>query len=455
MDDTTQKNHQDKISLTNPLENWNKTGFPKDFPIQITDLPWQALESFPTELPDNNDLETEVAPTDQTNNPSIPYLYFLRDDLLPLGLGTKWRKVQGILVFLNENQIRKVLLWGSIHGNYLASFAYILRQYGLEIECIAYSRDPQLKTYNEQMVRGHSHSIECYANRREAYAAWLEKQNGYPGLTLPEFGIHPSQILGLKSFWEKLKLEMEKLSGSLPSHEPRNNDRKRRPLEDQINPSQTKQETSKFTAILVLEIGSGATFLSAMDAYWGSSILVLGVMVGEPKAKWTLKVKDLQTELGLRTIPIPLEQILELPTLDGRPIPRTPNQVMDSIPVDHSDGDSSPDPKVLPKTNQKSASFAKKNQALNNWIASFYRNTRILLEPVYSGNTVYSLLREIHEMRLSFQVRGEQSRTETNIESEFFPNKFLKRSPSGEMIPIFYLHQGGQIQHLHLVFDRN
>lgn len=341
---------------------------------------------------------------------SIPHLYFFRDDKLPLGFGTKWRKLQGILEILKTVNTSKVLLWGSIHGNYLASFTFILRCHGIKVDTIAYTRDPNLRTYNERLVRSHSQSIDCYANRKIAYQVWLERQNNYPGLVLPEFGIHPGQILGLQSFWKK--------------------------SEDAIQSLNYKK------AILVLEIGSGASFLSAFDYFDGSSILVLGVMVGEPKQKWLEKVKDLQIQLGLKNIPIPKEQILELPTENAFPIP-----------------------------NKKPAKFGKKNQERKDWIGRFFRNTDILLEPVYSGITVNSMLREIYELPLGYLDRkngqginlpvegkedlGKKFPTGENPEFNLNDNQFLKPSPSGEMIPIFYLHQGGQIQHLDLVFNRN
>lgn len=412
MDDTTQKIHKDTISLTNPLENRNQVEFPKEFPLQITNLSFRALESFRTELPSNRDSETKMIPSKQPKDPSIPHLYFLRDDLLPLGFGTKWRKVQGIIEFLKENQIRKVLLWGGIHGNYLASFTYIFRLHGIKVDAIAYTRDPQLKTYSERIVRGHSHSIECYANRAAAYSVWLERQNEYPGLVLPEFGIHPGQIPGLQSLWEKLKEEIK-------------------------NRNHTK-------VILVLEIGSGATFLSAFDVFQDSSILVLGVMVGEPKEKWIPKIADLQKQLGLKNRSIPSEQILELPRIAS---------------MDGESHKAKAVQEIMPRTKKISDSFAKKNKTLLEWIGRFYRSTNILLEPVYSGNTVYSLLREIYEMEITKHFENKESRETTDRDGKakqaFIQNQFVKFSPTSEMVPIFYLHQGGQIQHLDLILEKD
>ncbi|MCW7471065.1 hypothetical protein [Leptospira kanakyensis] len=313
----------------------------------------------------------------------------IRDDLLPFGFGTKWRKAFGIFQYLQKNQIHKVLLWGSIHGNYLASFTCILRRSGITIDTIAYTRDPHLRSYNERLVRGHSHTISCYANRKEAHAVWLDKKKNYPGLSLPEFGIHVGQNLGLRSFWQELE---KKISQSLDTS-----------LDQKDANSPTNQ---KIKAILRMEIGSGATFLSALDYFNETSILVQGVMVGEKKETWISKREDLQKQLGLRTIAAREGQILEIVKENKSKIESEKNKVT------------------------KTVSFGKQTQVQKQWIYDFYRNTDILLEPIYSGMTMNPLLREIHEMQLS-------------------PSSVMQTSP------IFYLHQGGQIQHLDLILEKD
>ncbi|MCW7481800.1 hypothetical protein [Leptospira kanakyensis] len=320
---------------------------------------------------------------------SKPTLHLIRDDLLPFGFGTKWRKAFGIFQYLQKNQIHKVLLWGAIHGNYLASFTCILRRSGITIDTIAYTRDPHLRSYNERLVRGHSHTISCYANRKEAHAVWLDKKKNYPGLSLPEFGIHVGQNLGLRSFWQELE---KKISQSLDTS-----------LDQKDANSPTNQ---KIKAILRMEIGSGATFLSALDYFKETSILVQGVMVGEKKETWISKREDLQKQLGLRTIAASEGQILEIVKENKSKIESEKNKVT------------------------KTVSFGKQTQVQKQWIYDFYRNTDILLEPIYSGMTMNPLLREIYEMQLS-------------------PSSVMQTSP------IFYLHQGGQIQHLDLILEKD
>ncbi|WP_244288201.1 hypothetical protein [Leptospira congkakensis] len=315
---------------------------------------------------------------------SKPTLHLIRDDLLPFGFGTKWRKAFGILQYLQKYQIRKVFLWGAIHGNYLASFTYILRRSGITVDTIAYTRDPQLRSYNERLVRGHSHTISCYANRKEAHAVWLDKKKKYPGLSLPEFGIHVGQNLGLRSFWQELEKKIFQSLDQKDANSPTN---------------------QKIKAILRMEIGSGATFLSALDYFNETSILVQGVMVGEKKETWISKREDLQKQLGLRTIAAREGQILEIVRENKSQIESEKNQVT------------------------KTVSFGKQTQVQKQWIYDFYRNTNILLEPIYSGMTMKPLLREIYEMQLS-------------------PSSVIQTSP------IFYLHQGGQIQHLDLILEK-
>lgn len=371
-------------------------------PIHVSEIPFTILDSFVSKA------EKTVRSLD---TPSIPTLHFIRDDLLPFGFGTKWRKTQGILQYLQKNQIQKVLLWGAIHGNYLASFTTILRKNGFTVDTIAYTRDPHLRSYNERLVRGHSHTLVCYANRKLAYADWLAKEKVYPGLSLPEFGIHPGQNNGLHSFWQEIE---KKIIQSLDT-------------------SHHQMNRQKIKAILRMEIGSGATFLSAFDYFYESSLLVQGVMVGETKETWIPKTKDLQKQLGLKNIPIPTEQILE--------IPKEGKNSKAHLQFDNN-------------RNKTSLSFGKQTKSQKEWIREFYRNTNILLEPIYSGMTVKPLLRELNEMQITMSKplpnpSGSLSNPPSSLSSGKNPISSIQPTP------IFYLHQGGQIQHLDLILEKD
>ncbi len=365
--------------------------------IRISEIPFVAFDFIQK--------ETKVT-TVPHNTPSLPVLYFIRDDLLPLGFGTKWRKTEGILQYLQKNQIQRVLLWGAIHGNFLASFTTILRTNGYTVDTIAYTKDPHLRSYNERLVRGHSHTISCHANRKEAHAVWLDKKKKYPGLSLPEFGIHPGQNLGLRSFWQKLET---KIFQSL----------------DQKDPNLPINQ--KIKAILRMEIGSGATFLSALDYFNETPILVQGVMVGEKKETWISQRENLQKLLGLRTIPVPKEQILEIPK-DGK-------NSKAHLQFDNN-------------RNKTAVSFGKQTKSQKEWIREFYRNTNILLEPIYSGMTVKPLLRELNEMQITSRFKSLQNPASPLSSGK---NPISSIQPT----PIFYLHQGGQIQHLDLILEKD
>lgn len=365
-----------------PNRSSNKATFFPELPIQISEVPGFATST----------------------------LQFIREDKLPFGFGTKWRKAIGIIQFLKENHIPRVLLWGAIHGNYLASFTTIFRRSGFLVDVVAYTRDPNLHSYNERLVRGHSHTLVCYTNRKSAYEVWLEKEKKYSGLALPEFGIHPGQKYGLISFWMELE---KKIKDSLNS----------------FSFFPTSFDFNSHKAIIRMEIGSGATFLSAFDYFYESPILVQGVMVGETKETWIQKTEDLQKQLGLKTVPIPNELILEIPKETN------PSQIQMHLGNTKS-------------KNQSKVSYGKQTKSQRQWIYDFYRNTNILLEPIYSGMTVKPLLRELNEMQITTMSKPLPTPSES-LPSHKNPN--ISREP----VPIFYLHQGGQIQHLDLILEKD
>ncbi|TGM54282.1 1-aminocyclopropane-1-carboxylate deaminase [Leptospira biflexa] len=335
----------------------------------------------------------------------LPHFWMVRDDLLPFGFGTKWRKVMGILSHLHSNQIPKVLLWGAIHGNYLASFTTILRQFGISVETITYSKDPNLRTYNEQLVQSHSETVRCYANRKIAEAEFLETSKHFEGLCLPEFGLHPNLTIGLTSFWLELQAEMERTNHPILERESKAPDANVKTDPPILIPGQNQiQKKKKYPAILVMEIGSGVSFLSAFEFFFDSQIQVLGVMVGEPKKTWLSKVEGIQSKLGMKIRPIPEKQILEM---------------------DRHNLDS--------KASANGTRFGKRKPFHNQWIQNFYETYEILLEPIYSANTVLSL---------------------TKWASRENPNLSIAKKSLNSQTPIFYLHQGGQIQHLDLVLRK-
>ncbi|TGL04249.1 1-aminocyclopropane-1-carboxylate deaminase [Leptospira bouyouniensis] len=352
------------------------------------------------------------------NFPNLPIritklsdIWMVRDDLLPFGFGTKWRKVSGIVESLQKNQIKKVLLWGALHGNYLASFTTILRYFGFQVETISYSKDPKLKTYNERLVNLHSHTIHCYANRKEAEQSFSERTKTFEGLCLQEFGIHPAQSNGLRPFWQQLEKEIHEILNGIKI-ESKGDERFYHTNKNHAN-----------MATLVLEIGSGASFLSAYDYFRDSSIFVLGVMVGEKKATWIPKIESLQKKLGLKIQTISQEMILNFTEKTS------PNEIISGI----SNSQRSP------FTNYTTR-FAKTRSKDIQSIQKFYTSTNIILEPIYSAKSLLQFF-EIQNITGTFP-----SEPKLNNKNENLPN-------FNQNLPLFYLHQGGHVQHLDMILE--
>lgn len=324
------------------------------------------------------------------NLPEFPNFFMIRDDLLPLGFGTKWRKAIGIQENAKEKAVKEILLWGAVHGNYLASFSTIFRSLGFFVTTIGYSKDPHLKTYNEHLVKYHSHSFHCYANRKLALEAFAQMSSRFAGLVLPEFGVHPNQILGLKQLWSNLETKIQSL----------------------LKDSEYKTSPNESQAILLLEIGSGVSFLSAYDYFRNSQVLVQGVMIGEKKDSWLSRTKQLQMKLGLQPVPIPEENVMEV---EGK-LPSS------SLTIGETERNQKENPY---QEAQKGMGFGKGQNHYKDWIFEFYQKNEIILEPMYSAKTLFH-----------------------------FHKKQNERMVYVSKIPIFYLHQGGQIQHLDLVFPK-
>lgn len=324
------------------------------------------------------------------NLPEFPNLFMVRDDLLPLGFGTKWRKAFGIQVNAKEKALKEILLWGAVHGNYLASFTTIFRSLGFFVTTIGYSKDPHLKTYNERLVQYHSHSIHCYANRKLALDAFAQMSSRFAGLVLPEFGVHPDQILGLKQLWSNLETKIQTL----------------------LKDSEYKTSPKEPRAILLMEIGSGVSFVSAYDYFRNSKVCVQGVMIGEKKDSWLSGSKELQMKLGLQPVPIPEENVIEV---EGKLPPS-------SLTNEETERNQKENPY---QEIQKGMGFGKGQNHYKDWIFEFYQKYEVILEPMYSAKTLYHFLKKQYE-----------------------------RMADVSKIPIFYLHQGGQIQHIDLVFPK-
>lgn len=226
----------------------------------------EAIKTLPLRL-------TNVQTTSLTNE-----IFVIRDDLLCFGLGTKIRKLKGFLSDSNPKRTTHILLWGSLHGNYLAAYSFLLPKFGFRIKIFAYARDLQFHSANRILVERSSGSINYFSSRRELLVA-LEKFKEESRQTnwqiLPEFGFHESALLGLNLLWSDLEARIP------------------------------KKKT------LFLEIGSGLTFLSALAYYAESDVTICAIAVGESRDSFAGQMPPLQKKLGLSLQKFPSHFILE------------------------------------------------------------------------------------------------------------------------------------------------
>ncbi|MDF3821930.1 hypothetical protein P3G55_18645 [Leptospira sp. 96542] len=309
------------------------------------------------------DLIVDDGKNSQSNQPKI---YMIRDDLLPLGFGTKWRKLESAVQFFRSTGKKHILLWGALHGNYLASFSLGLRMNGFEVTCFAYAKDPSLHTFNETIVKRHTHNLTLLENRNKAEKKFEAESIYFPDSHLPEFGIHPSLTKGLISYFTKLKNQIISLKDKGNSHQKK--------------------------SLLVLDIGSGVSFLCALQVFSETDVEVFGILASEPKSSWVKKAYFLQNSLGL-----------DLKSVD-------PDSVLDFF-------------EFFPNVSRQ---FGKPNQWIYEKVRKYFQMTKILLEPIYSAKSILCLEKVL----------------ENND-----PTKLGGRD-------VFYLHQGGQNQHLDIILER-
>ncbi len=198
----------------------------------------------------------------------------IRDDKLLFGFGTKLRKLQGFLKFLSTENIKEVVLFGSLHGNYLASFSTVLYVSGIITHVFGYSRNRSLNSANRILIKNHSHNLHSFNSSKEMFqelanfnflSGFKHKSNSNTYI-MPEFGFHSSSMSGLLELWNQLEV---------------------------CQPSNNKT--------IILEVGSGLTFLSALIFYARTETIVCGVCVGESKESFVSKIPGLLSGLGFRS----------------------------------------------------------------------------------------------------------------------------------------------------------
>jgi 1-aminocyclopropane-1-carboxylate deaminase len=270
-------------------------------------------------------------------------IFVIRDDKICFGFGTKLRKLIGLIRELKARKITQVNLQGTLHGNFLAAYTCILFSLGFRVSVNAYSRDQNLKTPNRILIMRHSHDLKIFASEKEMLGEIGQGNdpNHSTIFVLPEYGFHLSALHGLENLWMGV------------------------------------EKTIQMPNTIFLEIGSGLTFLSAIQYFYGSQTVVCGIAVGESKESFLSKLPNMLKRLGIRPDRIANFHIFN--------------------PIGGS-------------------RFGKKKKGDEGLAKSLYKETNILLEPIYGLRTW-----------------------------EYFLNP--KCLPTDLPKPWVYLHQGGQLNH--------
>lgn len=277
-------------------------------------------------------------------------LFVIRDDLLPWGLGTKWRKFFGIYESLEPElslkaDTKRIILWGNLHSNYLAAFTYFFYLKKIPMFVFAYTKDKTKSSFNQTLVKNHSKTLFLFSSRSTAESEAMEWLRKNPDdILLPEFGMHIGVHQGLCSLWKD--------------------------LEEHIEANQCSADAKKRSTEILLEIGSGQTYLSCFDYFYPKGIPVLGVSVGERKDSWlSSKREEIQKAMGLREAIIPEEFVFE---------PKDPKER-----------------RFRPWKNQRTDKIEK-----------FLRETGIYLEPMYGGKILPFLLERKSSQTLYYLHQG-------------------------------------------------
>ncbi|TGL57436.1 hypothetical protein EHQ58_14225 [Leptospira ognonensis] len=224
----------------------------------------EAVKTLPLRL-------TNIQLTSDTNE-----IVVIRDDLLCFGLGTKIRKLQGLLFI--QKLTNPILLWGSLHGNFLAAYSFLLPKFGFDTKIFAYARNLQFHSANRILIENNTGFIHYFSSRTELLVALenFKREKSHANWNiLPEFGFDESALLGLNQLWSELEVRIP------------------------------KKKT------LFLEIGSGLTFLSALSYFSGTEVTVCATAVGESRESFLGQMPHLQKKIGLSDAKYPKHFILE------------------------------------------------------------------------------------------------------------------------------------------------
>jgi 1-aminocyclopropane-1-carboxylate deaminase len=265
-------------------------------------------------------------------------IWIKRDDISAFGFGTKIRRFTG---FKNIPSTTPIIISGSYHGNYLATFSYLFANQGHRVISLARTSNPKLKTGNSCLVDHFSNELwigsgKTFRKREDiTYETAIDREYNFyevkskvnklfpNGIWIPEYGFSKEGSIGLESLWEEI--------------------------------------SSRFSEFnIFLDMGSGLTYLSALRYFYNrnSSVKIYGVALGEKRHSWIDQWDSHLEKLGWK-------EGVDLPSL---------SQIQDSIL----------EPSILP-------GFARVNQTLKQYTKDFYSNYGIPLEPIYSAKSIFTL----------------------------------------------------------------
>lgn len=314
-------------------------------------------------------------------------IYIQREDDSFLSLGSKMRRIQG---FLNLDTKLPILIQGSLGSNFLTSFALALSLHGFSVFVLAktYELSPHslnfylLKKYSKELYFGSNKVLEFTKDQ-------ICKK--YPDIqVIPKYGFSREGEFGYESLWKQITCY------------PIVNQNENLIVKKKSETLNSESESSFFDTI-VLDIGSGLSYLSAANYFQTLNTKILGVCIGESKTSW------------LRNLP---ERMIQLGWDEKQ-------RSIIKIPKDHL-----VNPVILPK-------FAETNDLLLDFIKDIYRDShyKLRLEPIYSAKTLFTLLYYLNDQSL---YKYKIHKIIRNVDLQFKEKIF--QSPQRK---ILYIHQGG------------
>jgi 1-aminocyclopropane-1-carboxylate deaminase len=173
-------------------------------------------------------------------------IFIKKDYLIHLGTGTKFRKALGIKSYLESKKIQSIELTGSLHGNFLSSFAYLFSNWGYEVFISSHTKNPNLVTNNSKIAKKYSIPSQ---NCNDSFV-----------FKIPEYGFMRESLFYLDDIWKEISAELS---------------------------------SSEFK--IILEVGSGLTLLSALT----NNHYVKAVSIGENSQNFKKSFRDKLSILGL------------------------------------------------------------------------------------------------------------------------------------------------------------